>query len=399
MDSIDRVLADFQQNALYIGPNKELYDEVNMALGSGYTLTHDKAIPGSWPEDLELVLIEGLASAEEVIIQLSELLPLAQGTPIFVLIDQRDSDFMLQAMRLGVRGFIEVPDDFPKILSLIQMEERHRMGKQGRMSVFYSLKGGVGCTVLAVNVAHHLALKTQERTVLVDLNMPLGDTSLYMDLDESRIYSVTDFVYNIDRFDDKLIYESLTQHRTGIYFLGLPAKMDDLDAITGQTIKSLFDRLKMSFDHIVVDCASDLSSVSLGCLDESDAVLLVTEQSLSSLRAVQAIYDLSQRLGYPASKLRMVINRYTEAAEELTGDLIDGLDLPVAAKIHNEYAAFLTSLNEGELLNEIAAGSRADKEMESIANMLFHDLAVAPVAIQQKNQGILKNLLSKLGGK
>jgi len=279
------------------------------------------------------------------------------------------------------------------------MEERHRMGKQGRMSVFYSLKGGVGCTVLAVNVAHHLALKTQERTVLVDLNMPLGDTSLYMDLDESRIYSVTDFVYNIDRFDDKLIYESLTQHRTGIYFLGLPAKMDDLDAITGQTIKSLFDRLKMSFDHIVVDCASDLSSVSLGCLDESDAVLLVTEQSLSSLRAVQAIYDLSQRLGYPASKLRMVINRYTEAAEELTGDLIDGLDLPVAAKIHNEYAAFLTSLNEGELLNEIAAGSRADKEMESIANMLFHDLAVAPVAIQQKNQGILKNLLSKLGGK
>ena len=113
MDSIDRVLADFQQNALYIGPNKELYDEVSNALGSGYTLTHDISIPGTWPEELELVLMEGLGAAEDIIVQLSELLPLAQGTPVFVLISDRDPDFMLQAMRLGVRGFIEIPVDFP----------------------------------------------------------------------------------------------------------------------------------------------------------------------------------------------------------------------------------------------------------------------------------------------
>ncbi len=378
MNTLNRdATAHIIKRALFIGRDWTLFQHVEAMIKSAFGITMEHEVPNIWPEDLELVLLEADRDRERTLEKIARINAHSRGLAPFLLIRERDVELILEASRLGVRSFIEIPEDLPDILGIVQKVNRHTQGRGGAVSSFFSLKGGVGCTTLAVNVAHQLREITAGRVVLMDLNLPLGDTALYMDLEDDGAYSIADFIYNMGRFDEKLVYESLNRHRSGVYLLGLPKRLEELENLTPEAVHATLETLRRYFDHIVVDCASDLSATTLTCLDESDHIVLVNEPSLASLRATRTIYDLSRELGYPQEKLRLVLNRHTAAGEEIVDELLEAMELPVAARVANSYLTFLESLKEGALLHEFAPDSAPDQQMRALAEMLHQGTARA----------------------
>lgn len=387
------------KQALYFGDDQDLKEAVRVAIMSKYSLEAMQEVPHIWPEEISLVLIEFDQNGEAVLAQVNQILTLAKGVPIYVLLKNKDADFIIEANHQGVQGFIECPNEVFTILSILHMQDRRRQGKNGNVSSFFSLKGGVGRTALATNIASHLTELTEGRTVLVDLNMPLGDTALYLNMEGQRLYSLTDFIYNLNRFDENLIYKSLSRHESGLYLLSLPTEVSELDNLNGELIKTIIQSLRRYYDHVVIDCASDLSDLTLSCLDESDNIVLVAEPSLSSLRAVNTAIQITQKLGYLRESLKLVVNRSTSHDDEMLDEVVDAFKVDTVARVANDYLGFNNSLKEGKLLKEYKPQSVVNQQLNNIANMLHNGSLRMDVAVEGQKAvktGWLQNWLKKL---
>ncbi|WP_319380749.1 AAA family ATPase [Thiomicrorhabdus sp.] len=215
-----------------------------------------------------------------------------------------------------------------------------------------------------------------------------------------RLYSLTDFVYNLKRFDENLIYKSLSRHESGLYILSLPTEVSELESITGDLIKTIIQALRRYYDHVVIDCASDLSDITLSCLDESDNIVLVAEPSLSSFRAVNTALQLTQKLGYLRETIKLIVNRSTSQDDHMLDDVVESFDVDVVAKVANDYEGFNNSLKEGKLISLYKPESVVNKQLWNIANMLHNgsvklEVDKEPVFTRQA-RGMFKQLLDKM---
>lgn len=375
------------KHALYFGRDEDLQEAVRVSIMSKYSTESMDEIPHIWPEDVNLVLLEYQGDVDDSLAKITQILTLAKGVSIYVLLKEKNADFIIEASHQGVQGFIECPNEVFQILSILHMQDRRRQGKNGNVSSLFSLKGGVGCTALASNIASHLNNMTEGRTVLVDLNMPLGDTALYLNMEGQRLYSITDFVYNLNRFDENLIYKSLSRHESGLYVLSLPTEVSELEGLNGEIIKTIIESLRRYYDHVLIDCASDLSDMTLSCLDESDNIVLVTEPSLSSLRAVNSVIQLTQKLGYIRESIKLVVNRSTSHEDEMLDDVINELDVDTVVRVANAYVDFNESLKEGVLLSQYNPTSIVNKQLHNVANMLH----TGSVQLDIEEEHFLKN--------
>ena len=397
MDIPSETLTGSRKKAIYIGSDGELFEEVQKNLSMIYDLTREEIRSTQWTGVADLVLIEAIGiDTEHAIATIPGVREIVGDVPVFMIIDKRDGDAILRATRLGAQGFIEAPADLPDILSILHRGQRHSQGTySGEISTFFSLKGGVGCTTIAVNVAQHLALKSGGSTVLVDLNMPLGDTSLYIEHENKESYSLNDFILNINRLDEGLIHNALARHASGLGYLGLPPNLEELESITDANIKMVFSVLKRYFNHIIVDCASDLSPATISCLDSSDNIFLVAEPSLSSMRAVRVANDTCLQLGYPDNRMKLILNRKTTSDSTMMNDLLSALNIPVAAEINNDYLTCLEALQQGKLLNDFAPNSLTNAQMRTIATYLLQGdqekATIEPISFAEK-KGFLSSI-------
>ncbi len=368
------------KQALYFGHDDDLREAVRVSIMSKYTVDTMSEVPHIWSDEISLVLLEFNGNAHAVLEKVSQVLTLAKGVSVYVLLKDKDVDFIIEASHQGVQGFIECPSEVFHILTILHMQDRRRQGKNGNVSSLFSLKGGVGCTALATNLASHLNDLTEGRTVLVDLNMPLGDTSLYLNMEGDHLYTLTDFVYNLNRFDEDLIYKSLSRHKSGLYVLSLPSEVGELDNLSGELVKTIINSLRRYYDHVIIDCASDLSDLTLSSLDESDNIVLVAEPSLSSLRAVNSAIQVTQKLGYIRESIKLIVNRNNSVGDEMLEEVIGALDIDTVARVANDYIGFNESLKEGRLLKEFNPDALVNKQLLNIASMLHNGgLQLEPV--------------------
>ena len=384
------------KQALYFGHDEDLVEAVRVSIVSKYSMNSMDEIPHIWPEEIDLVFLEYGGDSAETLSKINQILTLAKGVPLYILLQQKDADFIIEASHQGVQGFIECPNEVLHILSILHMQDRRRLGKNGNVSSLFSLKGGVGCTALATNLASHLNDMTEGRTVLVDLNMPLGDTALYLNMESQHLYSLTDFVYNLNRFDENLIYKSLSQHESGLYLLPLPTEVTELESLNGNMVKTIIQALRRYYDHVIIDCASDLSDMTISCLDESDNIVLVSEPSLSSLRAVNSVLQLTQKLGYVKDSIKLVVNRSNSDDDEMLNEVVNSLDVETVIKVNNAYADFNESLKEGILLKEYNPDSIINKQLHNIANMMHNGSKNMYVDQPIERSSIAKSWLNKL---
>ncbi|MEN8141791.1 MAG: AAA family ATPase [Thermodesulfobacteriota bacterium] len=367
-------LSGSRKRALYLGDDGKMFQSISQALTLLYDLQREDLRASHRPPlTPDLVLIK--ATGPDALAAIAMIPAVRDGVgaaPIFVLIDSRDGDLLLAASKQGVQGFIEMPGDLANILAIIHKEQQRSEGSfAGRVASFFSLKGGVGTTTLAVNVAEQLAIHTGGSAILLDLNMPLGDSSLYINHEGKESYSLNDFILNINRFDDKLMEDAIARHDSGLRYLGLPQNLEELESITDVNIKMVITVLRRYYNYVIVDCASDLSPATLACLDDSQAIMLVGEPSLSSMRAVRIAYDTCRQLGYPAERLQLILNRVRSQGDEIVGELLAALQIPVAAQVENNYLTFLEALQQGQLLHDFAPRSVANQQIKDIAALLL----------------------------
>lgn len=153
----------------------------------------------------------------------------------------------------------------------------------------YSLKGGVGKTTLAVNLAWSSAVQSARRTLLWDLD-PQASASFILG-HEGRANGAAQAVFAKDVAPEKLV---------------MPTGFDRLDLLAADTSLRSLDRflfalgkrkrlakllasLEKSYDRIILDCPPGLTETAEQVMHAADAIIVPVIPSPLSRRAFEEV--------------------------------------------------------------------------------------------------------------
>jgi pilus assembly protein CpaE len=293
------------------------------------------------------------------------------------------ADVILKAMRAGASEFLSRPvsgadlSTAMKKMSARIHQDSAAARQAGEIVTVFSNKGGVGTTTIATNLAVSLARETEEQVVIADLDLQLGDVTMFLNMKPR--YTIVDVVSRGPGLDPGSVHSSLAKHDSGIYVLGEPARPEDADTISPDQVGQVLSHLRQMFKYVVVDATHSFEDRTIEVLDVSDIILLVVLLDLPNIRNVQRCLDIFNRLpGYSENKVRLVVNRYMPDLQIGIPQVERTLKSEVYWKIPNDYGSVINSINSGTPLVSVDGVSPVSASIRDLARDIAGLAAVEP---------------------
>ena len=326
--------------------------------------------------DFDVVLVD-LDSDPKYALELVKSICINGLATVMVYSAQVDSDLLLKSMRAGAREFLVLPFN-PGVMaealaraSALRSASRPTKKEEGRLLVFLSAKGGSGVTTLACNFAVSLAQESRKKTLLIDLNLPLGCAAINLGIKAE--HSIVNVFQDFKRLDSSFLSSLLEEHASGLSVLAAPSELAPTQ-VSEAAIDTLLEVALQNFDYVVVDASSKLNLQHTLLFDESSTIYLVTQVGLAELRNSNRLISLLSTAGSP--KLEIVINRYDPLNLEIAEEHITkALTRPAEWKIPNDYAAV--------------------RRMQSTATSLMEDDSEISRAIRQMAKAVCRQRFRK----
>jgi pilus assembly protein CpaE len=219
--------------------------------------------------------------------------------------------------------------------------------EEALMIAVHSLRGGTGCSSLAVNLAVGLQSLWQTHTALLDLTMMAGQVALMLNASLKRTWSdITRFESN--ELDLEMLNSIITHHESGLSFIAAPTLPSEAETINGEMLGTALRLLKKYNDYLVVDLPHDFADMTLQALDMSDLILVVASPDMASIRATAAALDTYNNLGYPKERIKLVLSA-TFPRLGLPREKIEAaLGIPVSIVIPHTPDIFVEAINLGQ---------------------------------------------------
>lgn len=264
----------------------------------------------SLSRDADVILIDADLSDAGHGAQLeAELRHAAPKCPMIVRATSMRLDAARRLMRLEAAEVIETDMDVAEVASTIfRVLGSRRPQQAAKVSAFFSPRGGVGVTTLAVETAVLLATAEPEREAgvcLVDLNLEYGLCAPLLNL-TPNLKSTAQLLPN--RIDDQLLDAFAVRHKLGLSVLSAEHDWSSPD-MNVEGVTKLLDVAAGRFQHLVVDLPKSINPVSSAVLASADHVFLVTDLTVPGLQlARSALAALDARMN-SHGHLTLIVNR------------------------------------------------------------------------------------------
>jgi cellulose biosynthesis protein BcsQ len=172
----------------------------------------------------------------------------------------------------------------------------------------YSLKGGVGKTTIAVNLAWSAAAQSARQTLVWDLDGQAAATFL---LGAERSGSDdAQAVFSRDVAPSRLIQPTATER---LHILPADASLRTLDRFffglgKKKRLERLLERLGKDYERVVLDCPPGLAETSEQVLRAADLIIVPVIPSPLSRRALDEVVDYLDQHGIRKGALLPVYN-------------------------------------------------------------------------------------------
>lgn len=338
-------------------------DEVDMIGGTPARLTTlpDEAVP-------DVLVVDQPRADEGELDQLERLGQLFPGMSFIVLSGDLSQQFLLQAMRAGVR---EVLPAMPEAAVLGQALDRiaDKLGQQGasagRVLAFISCKGGSGSTFLATNLAYALSA-AGKRVALIDMNLQFGDASLFVS-DTKPLATLSDVANQIHRLDPSFLASSMVAVTPNYGILAAPADPAQASDVKPEHVDAIVKLARRQYDFVVLDVGRSLDPVSIRALDHADTVYPVLQMTLPYIRDGKRLLTVFRNLDYGKDKIELIVNRHDKNSDIRLRDLEEAFDTIALRTMPNHYDAAAKSVNQGVPVTRLVPDSPLSAALQAMA--------------------------------
>jgi pilus assembly protein CpaE len=343
-------------------------------------------VASTWAHTLDPAII--VVSVEEPLSRsLATIQALTRGNPrwtVVGLVSQFDREVFRRTVLAGARDVLlrsSSPSDLHDSLVQAHNADAIRVmasghdpaAPTGSIITVFGVKGGVGKTTLATNLAVSLAQETSASVALVDLDVPFGDVALLLDIQPEL--DILDALDDSALDDMERLQKILVRTPQGVHVLSSPLAPDDAGSLDSLRVGRLLSRLASLYQFVLVDTPVGLTELTAAALDVAELGMLVTTPEIAALRRTHACLRLLQGLEFPTSKLQLVLNRESSKTRVSSTEAIEALAHPVSWRVANDYAAM-----QGAAVGQPVVLSQPKSRLSRDIRVIARQLAGVPMA-------------------
>jgi pilus assembly protein CpaE len=349
---------------LICAPSDELRAQLETQLRTaGYTTTSvlsaPEAVAALRDRTFDLVLAEGLAVSGAIGgIRTASPIP----TPVLIVAPAGDVEARIAFLEAGADEVIATgfaPHELEaRVEALLIRAGRVRPETgpserpSGEIVTFFSPKGGVGVTTLAVNTAVLLAGGVRSgtapaaRVLLVDLDFQFGQVATHLNISPKfDIAGLTGDEAALGDLEQALVY--LTPHASGVQVLAAPSNPEADFRVSVDGLERAIALLRPRFDHVIMDCGSRLDQRTLWALEQADTHIFVIFPEIAALRATSLLLGFLAETATLRAQTHFVVNHIFPKELLKTRDIENLLRAKPAAEIPYTEVEMIRAVNEG----------------------------------------------------
>jgi pilus assembly protein CpaE len=305
----------------------------------------------------DIVVIDIRADASSGMAAIERLRAGHPTVALFAIAATAEPDLILQAMRAGANEFFpwsaggsqtKIEESFHSAVR--RTATRHAAASAGARqpcvtNVFLGAKGGAGTTTVAVNCAVEIARLTKRPTAIVDLKPSLGEVALFLGVRPR--FTVLDAIENLHRLDRDFLRELMARHKSELDILAGSEQFDRPNQADASAIEELLRVLSRLYDYIVIDAGNMINSCAASALYAADAVFLITNPDVPSIRNAQRLVDRVRQLGAGSERVKILLNRVSDQSLIAPKQIETALGYGIHHTFSSDYRTVSTALNSG----------------------------------------------------
>ncbi len=303
--------------------------------------------------------------------------------PVIFVTSSDELESKLKAFSLGAEDYVTKPFKPEELVARIEILARRREYLKAAETVasnvgidtstivtVHSLRGGVGCTSVAINLAFAYNSIWNRPTIILDAILTSGQVAMFMNSSPRSTWK--DIAERTtEELDIDLIKRLINQHKSGVRYVASPKLPIPFENFI-DTFSTVIDEYKKEHDFIVIDTPHDFSDIAIKTLDVADHILFLITPEMGSLRAAICALQTYDSLGYTADKVQVVLNHVCQAPslktpqiEKAIGHKID-LELPYSNEVNQ-------AINLGEPFQASNSNLQITQQLEDCAYNLSRD--------------------------
>ena len=332
-------------------------------------------------------------------------------TPVLVVAPAQDVEARIAFLEAGaddvIDGGFDASELEGRVMALLIRSGKVRPELAERTSssevvAFFSPKGGVGTTTLAVNTAVLLAgggappmtgsngagpTIPASRVLLIDMDLQFGQVATHLNL--TPRFDLAGLATDEQALaDPELARSYLTIHSSGLAVLAAPARPEADFRVSVEHVQRIIELLRPSFDHVVVDLGSRLDPRALWVLEQSDAHAFVLFPEIAALRGMSLLMAFLAETTPLQARTLLVVNHVFPKELLKTRDVENLLHAKPAAEVPYTEVEIIRSVNEGVPLVMARPASAAAAAMRRLAQAVIGIEAPARAATKKERRSL-----------
>jgi len=255
------------------------------------------------------------------------------------------------ALEAGANEFLTktaTPDELVnKVEGLLagKVSEPGAQARPGQAITLFSLRGGVGVSSLAINLAVTLARQPHQKVALLDLCFLSSSVPLMLNIRPKLALA------ELAREEATISLDSLEKymvaHSSGVKVL--PTVLSPVRAapLSAKTMERILSVLKDGFNYIIIDTSSSLDDMTLTALRASVQILLVLVPEVTSIQTAVLTLQTFHSLGLADEAIVPIVNHPFAKGGLSLGTIQSALKRPVKAVIPHEPELLVLAINSG----------------------------------------------------
>jgi len=338
-----------------------------------------------------LLIIEGSGDPRQLLAELDSLAEYCDENIRVVVVGQtNDIRLYRELMRRGVSEYLVAPlDPVQMIRAIAGLFTDPEAPFTGKTLAVTGVKGGVGASSIAHNLAWALTERCKVNATLVDLDLNFGTTGL--DFNQDTAATIADALMSPDRFDDAIMGRLISKATDRLSLFTAPATLDRTYNLDPETYTRVLEQVRGSVPFMILDLPHIWTDWFKSTVISADELIVVAGPDLASLRNGKNLIDFLKAARPNDNPPKLVLNmvglpKRPEIPPKDFGQAI-GLDptlvLPFDAQL------FGTAANNGQMVFDVAPESKVSQGLDQLAALLTGK------EIQAAKPSMLKKLLGK----
>lgn len=294
------------------------------------------------------------------------------SSTLVALADNSDAEHILAAMRVGYKEFVVLPNDAQRLRQVVH-EAAYAPSddeERGIVVAFVGAKGGVGTTMLTVQVAAELA--AINRVLTIDMDFAMGDMASILDLNPKD--NIMSLLPRADRIDERMLTGSVTVHGSKVHVLAQQGDLDPTIEINADDVYGIIGAGCKGYQYVLIDCGTYMDEAVAMSLNVADIVVVVTEPNVVSVRDCYRRIQVLETLGVERDRIRLVVNRYSSTAFVSDAEIQRNLGISVSGTIADDPRTVAQAMNEGRLVRDVNRKGEVTRDIANLVGVLTDDV-------------------------